>query len=252
MSRRLERGHLLSAGRPAHLRRLSLQTTPGFTPEAAWLRARLSGRDPADPAVADPAISAVAWAPDPAPDSAPSPASSWSDDAEIAGSAALVPAAVLIPMITGPAGGILLTKRSAALRRHSGQVSFPGGRIDPEDAGPEAAALREAEEEVGLPAAGIEVIGRLRDYVTGTGYKVTPVMGLIAPGYTVTLAPAEVDAVFVLPWSTLLDETAPEQRTTEYRGKMRQYWVWPHPDHYIWGATAAILVHLARRLRDAP
>jgi 8-oxo-dGTP pyrophosphatase MutT (NUDIX family) len=191
----------------------------------------------------------VAWAPDPAPDSA---ASSWSDDAEIAGGGALVPAAVLIPMITGPSGGILLTKRSAALRRHSGQVSFPGGRIDPEDAGPEAAALREAEEEVGLPPASVHVIGCLRDYVTGTGYKVTPVMGLIAPGYTLTLAPAEVDAVFVLPWSTLLDEAAPEQRSTDYRGKMRQYWVWPHPDHYIWGATAAILVHLAKRLRDAP
>jgi 8-oxo-dGTP pyrophosphatase MutT (NUDIX family) len=189
--------------------------------------------DGADPAVATPAQSAAAW----------------SDDAELPDHPELIPAAVLIPIIPGDTGGILLTKRSEALRRHSGQVSFPGGRIDAADATPEAAALREAYEEVGLDPAGIEVIGRLRNYVTGTGYRVTPILGLLRPGYTTEMSAAEVAEIFVLPWSTLLDPAAPERRSADYQGRQRHYWVWPHPKHYIWGATAAIMVHLAHRLR---
>ncbi len=160
-----------------------------------------------------------------------------------------MPAAVLVAIVTGDNPGILLTKRTAAMRRHAGQVSFPGGRIDPGDASAEAAALREAQEEIGLDPALVEVLGRLSDYVTGTGYLVTPVLALVSPGFGTTLSAAEVDAVFELKLSTLLDPAAPERRQAEFAGRMRQYWVWPHPEHFIWGATAAILVHLARRLR---
>lgn len=156
---------------------------------------------------------------------------------------------MLIPIVFGPSAGILLTKRTETLRRHSGQVSFPGGRIDATDASPEAAALRETHEEVGIDPAGIELIGRLRDYVTGTGFRVTPVLGLVAPGYRTVLSPGEVADVFELPMTTLLDPEAPERRSAELNGRTRHYWVWPHPRHFIWGATAAILVHLAHRLR---
>jgi 8-oxo-dGTP pyrophosphatase MutT (NUDIX family) len=172
----------------------------------------------------------------------------WADDAEFAG-AALTEAAVLVPIITAQAPGILLTKRTETLRRHAGQVSFPGGRIDPTDSSPEHAALREAAEEIGLDPAHVELLGRLNPYITGTGFRVTPVLGLLAERPNLLNAPAEVADIFELPLTTLLDPNAPERRSAEYRGRLRHYWVWPHPTHYIWGATAAILVHLARRLR---
>jgi 8-oxo-dGTP pyrophosphatase MutT (NUDIX family) len=159
---------------------------------------------------------------------------------------------VLVAIVAGEVPGVLLTKRTATLRRHSGQVSFPGGRIDPEDASPEAAALREAHEEIGLDRAFVEILGRLGDYITGTGYRVTPVLALVSPGFTTTLSAAEVDAVFELPLSILLDPAAPERRQAELAGRIRHYWVWPHPEHFVWGATAAILVQLARRLSSGP
>jgi 8-oxo-dGTP pyrophosphatase MutT (NUDIX family) len=166
----------------------------------------------------------------------------------------LVPAAVLVPLVLGVQPGVLLTKRTAHLAKHAGQVSFPGGRIDPGDASPEHAALREAQEEVGLAPQSVELVGRLGDYVTGTGYRVTPVLGLLPEGREVEdlhLAPSpdEVESLFVLPLSVVLDPAAPQRRRAHFRGAWREFWVWPHPDHYIWGATAAMLVHLAHRLR---
>ncbi len=160
-----------------------------------------------------------------------------------------VPAAVLVPVILGPTPGILLTKRNAHLNKHGGQVSFPGGRIDAHDADAEAAALREAEEEIALDRAWVEVLGRMADYVTGTGYIITPILGLLPPGLELRPAPEEVEAVFELPIGVLLDPDAPKRQRHHVRGIWREYWVWPHPDHYIWGATAAILVHLAQKLR---
>ena len=163
-----------------------------------------------------------------------------------------MPAAVLVGIVTSAAPGVLLTKRTARMRRHSGQVSFPGGRIDPGDATPEAAALREAHEEIGLEARFVEVLGRLGDHITVTGYRVTPVVALVSPGFTVTLSADEVDAVFELDLSVLLDPAAPERRQAELAGRTRHYWVWPHPEHLVWGATAAILLQLARRLGVTP
>jgi 8-oxo-dGTP pyrophosphatase MutT (NUDIX family) len=172
-----------------------------------------------------------------------------SDDAVDLVDADLVPAAVLVPIILGPAPGILLTKRTSHLAQHAGQVSFPGGRTDPDDPHPEATALREAQEEIGLDPARVELLGRLTDYVTGTGYRITPVLGLVPPGLDFTPSPDEVEAVFELPMAVLLDPDAPRRRRAHYRGRWRNFWVWPHPDYYIWGATAAILVHLAHVLR---
>lgn len=174
-----------------------------------------------------------------------------SDDAMDLMRRPLAPAAVLVGIVQGPAPGVLLTKRTAHLARHAGQVAFPGGRIDPGDASPEAAALREAQEEVGLDPAQVEVIGRLPDYATGTGFRVTPVLALLPPGLDLRPAPDEVEAVFQLPLAVLLDPDAPQRRRMEFRGRMREFWVWPHPEHYVWGATAAILVHLAHRLRGS-
>jgi 8-oxo-dGTP pyrophosphatase MutT (NUDIX family) len=161
-----------------------------------------------------------------------------------------VPAAVLVPVVMGPAPGVLLTKRTSHLSRHAGQVSFPGGRIDPEDAGPEAAALREAQEEIGLDPTAVEVVGRLTDHVTGTGYRITPVLGLLPPALRYEVSPHEVDAIFELPLKVVMDPEAPKRQRQHVQGVWREYWVWPHPDHFIWGATAAILVQLAQRLRE--
>jgi len=162
-----------------------------------------------------------------------------------------VPAAVLVPLIMAESPKILLTKRTAHLKKHAGQVSFPGGRIDPDDAHPEAAALREAQEEIALDPASVEVVGRMEDYVTGTGYRITPVLGLLPPDLLYRPSPHEVEAVFELPLHVLLDPDAPRRQRQHVRGEWREYWVWPHPEHFIWGATAAILVHLARKLRSA-
>jgi len=172
-----------------------------------------------------------------------------SDDALDLNRGPLVSAAVLVPIVHGDRPGILLTKRSAQLKSHAGQVAFPGGRVEQTDASIEAAALREAEEEIGLHPGQVELVGRLPDYLTGSGFRIAPVLALLPDNLALMPSEAEVEAIFTLPLAVLLDPAAPERRRAQFRGRLREFWVWPHPDHYIWGATAAILVHLAHRLR---
>lgn len=159
-----------------------------------------------------------------------------------------IPSAVLVPIVLHPAPAVLLTLRAAKLSNHAGQVAFPGGRIEAGET-PEAAAVREAAEEVGLDPRLPDLIGRLPDHVTGTGFRVTPVVALLHPPLSLTADPREVEEVFELPLAVVLDPAAPERRSAEWKGRLREFWVWPHERHYIWGATAAMLVSLARVLR---
>jgi mutator protein MutT len=157
-------------------------------------------------------------------------------------------AAVLVPIVLHPQPSILLTLRAAKMSAHAGQVSFPGGRIEAGET-PEAAAVREAAEEVGLDPRLPELLGRLPDHHTGTGFHITPVVALVPPPLNLVADPREVEEPFELPLSVILDPHAPERRTAEWKGRTRTFWVWPHERHYIWGATAAILVNLAKVLR---
>lgn len=158
---------------------------------------------------------------------------------------ALIPAAVLVPIVMRPSGlTMLLTQRTAHLRDHAGQVSFPGGRCEPGDATPVATALREAHEEVGLEPAQVEILGRLPDYLTSTGFHVTPVVGLVTPPLNLRLDDFEVAEVFEPPLAFLLDAVNHQRHQVEYQGALREYWAMPWNGYYIWGATAGMLVSL--------
>ena len=157
----------------------------------------------------------------------------------------LKPAAVLVPLVEHRSGfTILLTQRSPDLRAHAGQISFPGGRIDPEDASPEDAALREAHEEIGMPRESAELVGRLDTYEVRTGFAVTPVVGLIQPGFEVIREEGEVAEVFEVPLAFILDPENHERHSRLIRGKRRYFYVLPFEERYIWGATAGMLVNL--------
>ncbi len=159
-------------------------------------------------------------------------------------------AAVLVPVVLGPAAPfILLTHRAAGLRHHPGQVSFPGGRIDPRDRGAAEAALREAEEEIGLDRRSARVVGALPPHDTSTGFTIEPVVALVDRDAVFRASPAEVAAILALPVATLLDPAYPVREQAVFAGRVRAFWVWPHDTHRIWGATAAILKTLADRLR---
>jgi 8-oxo-dGTP pyrophosphatase MutT (NUDIX family) len=143
---------------------------------------------------------------------------------------------------------VLFTRRTQHLKSHSGQVSFPGGRVEPGDASVEFTALREATEEIGLSADRVEILGRLPDYHTRTGFRVAPVIGLVTPPLELAPDPREVDAVFEVPLAFLLDERNRERRTREFRGLSVGYYVYEYQGHVIWGATAGMLVNLHRML----
>ncbi|MEO5700309.1 MAG: CoA pyrophosphatase [Casimicrobiaceae bacterium] len=161
------------------------------------------------------------------------------------------PAAVLVPLVNRPEGlQVLLTQRSADLPNHAGQISFPGGRVEPHDPSLAAAALREASEEVGLAADRVAILGELATYETVTGFKVTPVVGWVEPPFEVHPDPCEVADVFEVPLAFLLDR-ANQQRHFRMMGEVRRdYWAIPYGERFIWGATAAMLLMLDRTLRD--
>lgn len=160
----------------------------------------------------------------------------------------IVPAAVLVPIVDRPEPTMILTVRADTVRKHAGQVAFPGGRIDPEDDGPVAAALREAEEEIGLPRDRVEIIGLADRYRTITGFDVTPVLGVVPPDLALAAHPIEVAAIFEVPLHHLLEPARHIVRTVDWRGKPRSYYEIEWEDQHIWGATAAMIVNLGRRL----
>jgi 8-oxo-dGTP pyrophosphatase MutT (NUDIX family) len=162
---------------------------------------------------------------------------------------ALTQAAVLVPVTDRAEPGVILTRRTDTMTRHAGQVAFPGGRIDPGDADPIAAALREAEEEIALPRDAVRVVGEADRYRTVTGFEVTPVIGVVPPDLVFTPNPAEVAAVFEVPLGFLLDSGNHIEASVEWQGRNRHYYEILWDEHRIWGATAAMIVNLSRRLR---
>ncbi|MEO5494762.1 MAG: CoA pyrophosphatase [Sphingomonas sp.] len=159
------------------------------------------------------------------------------------------PAAVLVAITNRPEPGVILTQRTDTMRRHAGQVAFPGGRIDPDDADAAAAALREAEEEIALPRGAVEVVGAADIYLTVTGYSVTPIIGVIAPDLDYHPNEAEVADVFEVPLAFVLDSVNQIEVSAEWQGRTRTYYEINWRDRRIWGATAAMMVNLSRRLR---
>jgi 8-oxo-dGTP pyrophosphatase MutT (NUDIX family) len=158
------------------------------------------------------------------------------------------PAAVLIPVVDHAQPTVLLTQRSAHLNDHAGQISFPGGKIDPTDASPLDAALREAGEEIGLGRQFIDPIGYLDLYGTSFGFRILPTVARVRPGFKLRVSAAEVDDVFEVPLAFLMDPANHQVHSKEFRGIERSYYAMPFADRYIWGATAGILRVLYERI----
>lgn len=164
----------------------------------------------------------------------------------------LTPAAVLFPIVRRTGGDtVLLTQRTAHLKDHPGQISFPGGRVEPEDTSAIHTALRETREEIGLAEEHVEILGFLPEYRTGTGFRVTPVVGLVTPPFALVPDPFEVAEVFEVPLAFLLDSANHQRHSLHYKGALRQYYAMPYQDYFIWGATAGMIHSLWERL-DPP
>lgn len=163
--------------------------------------------------------------------------------------AELTDAAVLIAITDRVSPGVILTQRPEHLRRHAGQIAFPGGRVDPGDVDAVAAALREAEEEVALPRAEVEVVGTTDLYRTGTGFSITPVIGVVPPDLPLIPADGEVASVFEVPLGFLLDPANQVEASADWMGQRRHYYEIVWGERRIWGATAGMIINLSRRLR---
>ena len=156
---------------------------------------------------------------------------------------------VLVPLVERPALTVLLTQRATALRNHAGQIAFPGGRIEPTDASPRAAALREAHEEVGLDPALVTLAGLSDAFWTRTGYVITPVVGFVDPAMSLVPNPDEVADVFEVPFAFLMDVANHQSQTREFPdGRTREVWAMPYGDWHIWGVTAMLIRTLRERL----
>jgi len=161
-------------------------------------------------------------------------------------------AAVLVPLVSRPEGAtLLLTQRTDHLACHAGQICFPGGRLEPTDVNATDAALRETEEEIGLTRDRIDLIGRLDTYVTRTGFRITPLVGVVRQPFEIVPDPTEVADVFEVPLALILDAGHPKQHSRDIGGKPRRYYAFPYGNRDIWGATAGILVNLRDVLKQA-
>ena len=162
---------------------------------------------------------------------------------------ALRDAAVLVPVIDeGEDARVIFTLRTTTLRKHSGQIAFPGGAIDPEDASPEAAAIREAQEEIGLANLFVEPVARLPHYLAATGFRITPVLAVVKPGFELTLSPTEVEDAFEVPLSFLMDPAHHMRDSMMWKGGERHFYRMPYGPRMIWGITAGIVRTLYERL----
>jgi 8-oxo-dGTP pyrophosphatase MutT (NUDIX family) len=168
-----------------------------------------------------------------------------------AGVKATRPAAVLVPIIDRREPTVLLTLRTVELASHAGQVAFPGGKIDPADESPVAAALREAREEIGLATALIEPIGYLDLYLTFSGFRILPMVARVKPDFTLLLNPQEVTEAFEVPLKFLMTPANHQRRTRDWNGFARDYYAIPYQNRYIWGITAGILRNLYERVYGA-
>lgn len=179
----------------------------------------------------------------------PAPTGDHDLDRGARSNAPLTPAAVLVPLVMRDAGlHVLLTQRTEHLNDHAGQVSFPGGRREESDAGSVETALRETREEIGLAEDFIEVVGLLDDYETGTGFRITPVVSFVSQGFTLNLDSFEVADAFEVPLDYLFDPANQQQRSRDFHGRRRHYYVFEYGDRVVWGATAGMLMNLYRRV----
>jgi 8-oxo-dGTP pyrophosphatase MutT (NUDIX family) len=168
-----------------------------------------------------------------------------------AGVKAIRPAAVLVPIIDRSQPTVLLTLRTTELASHAGQVAFPGGKIEPADESPVAAALREAREEIGLAPTLIEPIGYLDLYLTFSGFRILPTVARVKPNFTLTLNPREVTEAFEVPLHFLMTPANHQRKTRDWNGFARDYYSIPYQNRYIWGITAGILRNLYERVYGA-
>jgi 8-oxo-dGTP pyrophosphatase MutT (NUDIX family) len=159
-------------------------------------------------------------------------------------------AAVLIPIVERDSATVLMTRRTMQLRKHPGQIAFPGGKVDPTDADAAAAALREAQEEIGLDPHLVQPIGRLDPYIAGTGYRITAVVARVAPDHNLVLNPEEVDAAFEVPLAFLMNPRNHQAITREFDGVRHLLYEMPYAQHHIWGVTAGIIRGLYERLYE--
>jgi 8-oxo-dGTP pyrophosphatase MutT (NUDIX family) len=170
---------------------------------------------------------------------------------ERAGVSATRPASVLVPVIDRSEPAVLLTQRTSDLASHAGQVAFPGGKIEANDASPVAAALREAREEVGLASVLVAPIGYLDLYLTFSGFRILPTVACVKPNFALTLNPSEVTEAFEVPLAFLMNPSNHERKTREWKGIQRDYYAIPFEGRYIWGITAGILRNLYERVYGA-
>ena len=167
---------------------------------------------------------------------------------EKAGVQATRAAAVLVPVVDHPEPGVLLTMRTSDLPNHAGQIAFPGGKIDPHDATPLAAAVREAEEEIGLDAALIDPIGYLDLYLTFSGFRILPVLARVIPSYELRVNASEVADAFEVPLAFVMDTANHRKSSRDWKGLRREYYEMPFGERYIWGVTAGILRNLYEKI----